>query len=85
MTTRRTLPAVIAFAFALFFFGLGNYLGARQNADSNDAQFAALRAELSEIRDREPLIATGTTGRVTRIGRARRRSHRRRRQAPAER
>jgi S1-C subfamily serine protease len=63
MSTRRTLPAVIAFAFALFFFGLGNYLGARQNAD-NDAQFAALRAELSELRGREPLLATGTTGRV---------------------
>jgi hypothetical protein len=63
MTTRRTLPAVIAFAFALFFFGLGNYLGARQNAD-NDAQFAALRAELNEIRDRELLVPTGTAGRL---------------------
>jgi len=65
MTTRRTLPAVVAFAVALFFFGLGNYLGARQNAD-NDAQFAALRAELTEIRQREPLVPTGTTGRVDR-------------------
>src|SRR5215217_5243035 len=34
MSTRRTLPAVVAFAFALVFFGLGNYLGARQNADT---------------------------------------------------
>jgi S1-C subfamily serine protease len=65
MTTRRTLPAVVAFAVALFFFGLGNYLGARQNAD-NDAQFAALRAELTEIRQREPLVPTGTAGRVDR-------------------
>jgi S1-C subfamily serine protease len=63
MSTRRTLPAVIALAFALFFFGLGNYLGARQNADT-EAQFAALRAELSELRRREPLIATGTAGRL---------------------
>jgi S1-C subfamily serine protease len=63
MTTRRTLPAVVASVFALIFFGLGNYLGARQNAD-NEAQFAALRAELSELRRREPLVATGTTGRT---------------------
>ncbi|HVH57175.1 MAG TPA: S1C family serine protease [Vicinamibacterales bacterium] len=63
MSTRRTLPAVVAFAFALFFFGLGNYLGARQNADT-EAQFAALRAELTELRNREPLLATGTAGRL---------------------
>ena len=63
MSTRRTVPAVIALGSALFFFGLGNYLGARQNAD-NEAQFAALRAELSELRRRGPLAATGTTGRT---------------------
>jgi S1-C subfamily serine protease len=63
MTTRRTVPAVIALSAALFFFGLGNYLGARQNAD-NEAQFAALRAELSELRHRGPLVATGTSGRT---------------------
>jgi S1-C subfamily serine protease len=63
MSTRRTLPAVVALGFALFFFGLGNYLGARQNADT-EAQFAALRAELTELREREPLAATGTAGRV---------------------
>jgi S1-C subfamily serine protease len=63
MTTRRTLPAAIAFAFALFVFGLGNYLGARQNAD-NEAQFAALRAELNELRQRDSLLTTGTSGHV---------------------
>lgn len=63
MSTRRTVPAVIALGSALFFFGLGNYLGARQNAD-NEAQFAALRAELSELRRRGPLAATGTSGRT---------------------
>jgi S1-C subfamily serine protease len=63
MTIRRSVPAVIAFALALVVFGVGNYLGARQNAD-NDAQFAALRAELSELRRRDPLLATGTSGRV---------------------
>jgi len=63
MSTRRSLPAVIAAAFALFFFGLGNYLGALQSADQ-DAQFAALRAELNELRRRDPLVATGTSGRA---------------------
>ena len=62
MSTRRSVPAVIATAFALFFLGLGNYLGALQNADT-DAQFAALRAELNELRRRDPLVATGTSGR----------------------
>ena len=61
MSTRRTIPTVIALSFALLFFGLGNYLGARQSADT-DAQFAALRAELDQLRRREPLTATGTTG-----------------------
>jgi len=63
MSTRRTIPTVIALSFALLFFGLGNYLGARQSADT-DARFAALRAELDLLRRREPLVATGTTGHV---------------------
>jgi S1-C subfamily serine protease len=64
MSTRRTVPVVIALSAALFFFGLGNYLGARQNAD-NDAEFAALRAELNDLRRRGPFVATGTSGRTT--------------------
>jgi len=59
MSTRRTLPTVIAFSVALFFFGLGNYLGARQNADT-DARFAAVRAELAQLRLRQPIGTTGT-------------------------
>ncbi|MEO5898202.1 MAG: trypsin-like peptidase domain-containing protein [Vicinamibacterales bacterium] len=60
MSTRRTLPTVIVFACALFFFGLGNYLGARQGADT-DARFAALRAEVAQLRFRQPIGTTGTT------------------------
>ena len=63
MSSRRTVPAVIALSFALFFFGLGNYLGALQTAD-NDARFAALRAEVDQLRRREPPVATGTSGHV---------------------
>jgi hypothetical protein len=60
MSTRRTLPAVVGLAFGLLVFGLGNYLGARQSADT-DARFAALRAELEQLR-RDPAYATGTAG-----------------------
>ena len=60
MSTRRTLPAVVALSSALLVFGLGNYLGARQSADT-DARFAALRAELEQLR-RGPAFATGTAG-----------------------
>jgi len=60
MSTRRTLPAVVALSAALLVFGLGNYLGARQSADT-DARFAALRAELEQLR-RGPAFATGTAG-----------------------
>ena len=63
MTTRRTVAAVVAGSFALLFFGVGNYLGARQTADT-EARFAALHAELNELRRREPLVATGTAGRI---------------------
>jgi S1-C subfamily serine protease len=59
MSTRRTLPAIIASAFALLFFGLGNYLGARQN--DSDQQLAALRAEIAQLK--RPLAeAAGTSG-----------------------
>lgn len=63
MSKRRTVPAVIALSFALFFFGLGNYLGALQSADT-DARFDALRAELDQLRRREPPRPTGTSGHV---------------------
>ena len=47
MSNRRAVNIVVAIAagFAVFFLGLGNYLAARQNADS-DQRIAALRAEM---------------------------------------
>jgi S1-C subfamily serine protease len=62
MSARRTLPAVLATAFALLFFGLGNFLGARQNADS-DGQLAAMKAEIAQLK-RRSLEAAATTGRT---------------------
>jgi S1-C subfamily serine protease len=64
MSTRRAVPAVLASAFALLFFGLGNYLGARQNG--NDEQLAALRAEIALLKHRPPEPA-GTTGNSARV------------------
>jgi len=61
MSTRRAVPAVLASAFALLFFGLGNYLGAGQNSDS-DEQLAALRAEIALLKRRSN-DAAATTGR----------------------
>ena len=60
MATRRVFPAVLAFVFALLFFGLGNYLGARQSADG-DVRLAELRAEVEVLRKR-PTEPIGTSG-----------------------
>ena len=60
MSTRRAVPAVLASAFALLFFSLGNYLAARQSAES-DGRIAALRAEIALMR-RHQLTVTGTSG-----------------------
>ena len=61
MSSGRAVPAVIASAFALLFFGLGNYLAARQSAES-DGRIAALRAEIALLRRQQPLTVTGTSG-----------------------
>lgn len=65
MSNRRAVPAILASAFALLFFGLGNYLGARQTADS-DGQLAAMRSEIAQIKRRSAEPA-GTTGRSTHL------------------
>jgi S1-C subfamily serine protease len=57
---RATVPAVIASAFAILFFGLGSYLGARPGVD--DQQIAALRAEIEQLRRIQPVVPTGTIG-----------------------
>jgi S1-C subfamily serine protease len=65
MSNRRAVPAVLATAFALLFFGLGNYLGARQTADS-DERLAELRAEVDYLRKRQPDPTAGTSGNAMR-------------------
>jgi hypothetical protein len=65
MSARRTVPAVLATAFALLFFGLGNFLGARQNTDSEE--LAALRRDIAQLQlqKRSSDAAAGTAGRAT--------------------
>src|SRR5918993_3000675 len=60
MSSRPVVPAALASAFALLFFGLGNYLAARQTAES-DGRIAALRAEIALLKRQQPAVA-GTSG-----------------------
>ena len=61
MSTRRVVPAFVASAFALIFFGLGNYLAAVQNAGSEE-RLQSLRAEVESLRQREMRQTAGTAG-----------------------
>ena len=61
MSTRRAVPVVVAIVFSFVFFGLGNYLAARQNANS-EQRLAALHAEIEQLRTRDMQAIAGTTG-----------------------
>jgi len=66
MSTRfRAISAFVVIVFAFIFFGLVNYLAARQNATSSEESIAALRAEIELLRRREATEPTGTVGRHT--------------------
>ena len=63
MSTRlRAIPVFVVIVFAFIFFGLVNYLAARQNATSEE-RIAALHAELQQLKQRELQTPTGTAGR----------------------
>ena len=61
MSTRRAVPAFLAIVFAIMFFGLGNYLAARQSAD-NEERLASLRTEVEFLRRRDQQRPAGTAG-----------------------
>jgi S1-C subfamily serine protease len=65
MSSRRAIRTLLVATFALVFFGLGNYLAARQNAADSAERVATLRAELDQLRRQQPLQATGTAGRAS--------------------
>jgi hypothetical protein len=58
---RLAVPVVVASAFAVLFFGLGSYLGARPSEDAHE-QLAALRAEVDQLRRQQLSVPTGTSG-----------------------
>ena len=86
MSTRRAVPAVLAIVFAFIFFGLGNYLAARQNANSERADRRAARGSRPAAPAR-PVQTAGTAGRsiraAVRDGQREPRRDRRRREARA--
>jgi S1-C subfamily serine protease len=57
---RVAVPAVAA-AFAILFFGLGSYLGARPSVDPQQ-ELAVLRAEINLLRKQQQLAPTPTAG-----------------------
>ena len=59
---RLAVPAIVASAFAVLFFGLGSFLGARPSTEADE--IAALRAEIDQLRREQP-IPTGTSGTAT--------------------
>ena len=58
---RGAVPLVVTAAFAVLFFGLGSYLGARPRVDPQH-ELAALRAEIDLLRKHQELAPTRTTG-----------------------
>jgi hypothetical protein len=69
MSTRfRAITAFLVIIFAFIFFGLVNYLAARQNATSEESiAIARLSAEIELLRRREAQQPTGTAGRHAEI------------------
>jgi len=65
MSVRGFVPTLLIAVSAVFFFGLGSFLTARQSAESESEQIAALRAELGMLRRQHTEPISGTTGRPT--------------------
>ncbi|PYR59201.1 MAG: hypothetical protein DMF85_08420 [Acidobacteria bacterium] len=63
MTVRGVLPTLLFALSAIIFFGLGNYLAARQMQDAETEQIATLRAELGLLKRQRDAAVSPTTGR----------------------
>jgi hypothetical protein len=67
MSVRGFLPTLLFALSAVVFFGLGNFLAARQAAENENEQIAALRAEIGILRRQHPVdssLISGTSGRA---------------------
>jgi hypothetical protein len=63
--TRGFLPTLLFALSAVMFFGLGSFLTARQAAENENEQIAALRAEVGMLKRQRTEGASGTSGKVT--------------------
>jgi hypothetical protein len=63
MSLRGSLPILLFALSAVLFFGLGNFLAARQAADHESEQIAVLRAEIGQLKRQRTDGASGTSGR----------------------
>ena len=63
MSLRGSFPVFLFALSAVLFFGLGNFLAARQAADHESEQLAALRTEIGLLKRQRTDGASGTSGR----------------------
>lgn len=68
MSVRGFLPTLLFALCAVLFFGLGSFLAARQAAETENEQIAALRAEIGMLRSQHTEAPAGTAGRVAAAG-----------------
>ena len=62
--TRGFLPTLLFALSAVMFFGLGSFLAARQAAENENEQIAALRAELFSLKRQRATEISGTSGKT---------------------
>jgi len=62
--TRGFLPTLLFALSAVMFFGLGSFLAARQAAENENEQIAALRAELGSLKRQRAAEISGTSGKI---------------------
>ena len=64
MSVRGSLPTLLFALSAVLFFGLGSFLAARQAAETENEQIAALRAEIGMLQRQHREPTSGTSGRA---------------------
>jgi S1-C subfamily serine protease len=65
--TRGFIPTLLFALSAVMFFGLGSFLAARQAAENENEQIAALRAEVSVLKRQRTEGAAATSGKIPEV------------------